>query len=139
MAISRNKNNQIISNRISPALQNFQRRKEMEKEVKSKAVLFVLLIGILSVIAPAVVREQSAFAGSIVAWGDNYHGQCNVPSPNADFTAIAAGYEHSLGLKQDAHLLTSGIIRGVYYFSLRSRPVGRAKKKKKNEPGNKQK
>jgi hypothetical protein len=38
-------------------------------------------------------------AGSIVAWGDNYNGQCNVPAPNSGFVAVAAGYYHSLGLK----------------------------------------
>ena len=40
--------------------------------------------------------------GSIVAWGCggpvNYT-QCDVPSPNAGFTAVAGGYFHSLGLK----------------------------------------
>ena len=34
-----------------------------------------------------------------MAWGYNYYGQCNVPSPNTGFTAIAAGGDHSLGLK----------------------------------------
>lgn len=36
--------------------------------------------------------------GSIVAWGSNSSGQCSVPLPNADFTDIAAGGSHSLGL-----------------------------------------
>ena len=36
--------------------------------------------------------------GSIVAWGWNGYGQCNVPAPNADFVAVAAGWLHSLGL-----------------------------------------
>ena len=31
--------------------------------------------------------------GSIVAWGYNDYGQCNVPSPNTGFVAIAAGYD----------------------------------------------
>jgi hypothetical protein len=31
--------------------------------------------------------------GSIVAWGFNGWGQCNVPSPNVGFTAVAAGGE----------------------------------------------
>jgi hypothetical protein len=39
--------------------------------------------------------------GSIAAWGHNYYGQCNVPSPNTDFVAVAAGCWHNLGLKQD--------------------------------------
>ena len=37
--------------------------------------------------------------GSIVAWGDNCNGECNVPVPNTGFDAIAAGTYHSLGLK----------------------------------------
>ena len=37
--------------------------------------------------------------GSIVAWGRNDYGQCDVPSPNQDFVAVAGGWPHSLGLK----------------------------------------
>ena len=37
--------------------------------------------------------------GSIVTWGHNYSGQCNVPSPNTGFVALAGGGGHSLGLK----------------------------------------
>ena len=37
--------------------------------------------------------------GTIVAWGENDFGRCDIPSPNADFVAVAAGYYHSLGLK----------------------------------------
>lgn len=40
-----------------------------------------------------------SFEGPISAWGFNYSGQTNVPSPNSGFTAIAAGGAHSLGLK----------------------------------------
>jgi hypothetical protein len=37
--------------------------------------------------------------GSIVAWGGNWDGQCNVPLPNTGFTAIAGGESYSLGLR----------------------------------------
>ena len=37
--------------------------------------------------------------GTIVAWGYNDSGQCDVPVPNADFVAVAGGRYHSLGLK----------------------------------------
>jgi hypothetical protein len=43
--------------------------------------------------------------GAVVAWGDNSYGQCNLPSPNADFVAVAAGGglwgggSRSLGIK----------------------------------------
>jgi hypothetical protein len=37
--------------------------------------------------------------GSIMAWGDNGLGQCNLPAPNSGFVAIAAGYSHSLAIR----------------------------------------
>jgi len=37
--------------------------------------------------------------GTIVAWGWNIVGQCDVPPPNTDFVAVAGGYDCSLGLK----------------------------------------
>ena len=46
--------------------------------------------------------------GSIVAWGDNEYGQCNVPEPNAGFIAIAAYSQHNLGLKQDGSIVAWG-------------------------------
>ena len=46
--------------------------------------------------------------GSIVAWGRNWFGQCDVPSPNEDFTAVATGYSHSMGLKTDGSIVAWG-------------------------------
>lgn len=46
--------------------------------------------------------------GSIVAWGSNHHGQCNVPAPNSGFLAVAAGHAHSLGLKADGSIVAWG-------------------------------
>jgi alpha-tubulin suppressor-like RCC1 family protein len=43
--------------------------------------------------------------GSIVAWGRNQEGQCNVPAPNTGFVAVAAGYDHSMGLKADGSIV----------------------------------
>ena len=40
--------------------------------------------------------------GSIVAWGWNGDGQCNIPSPNSGFIAIAAGGDDSLALRAEA-------------------------------------
>lgn len=39
--------------------------------------------------------------GSIVAWGANTEGQCNVPQPNAGFVTIAAGAACSLAVECD--------------------------------------
>jgi hypothetical protein len=49
--------------------------------------------------------------GSIVAWGYNYYGQCNVPAPNTGFVAVAGGGFHSLGLKADGSIVAWGLNR----------------------------
>jgi hypothetical protein len=56
--------------------------------------------------------------GSIVAWGRNNAGQCNVPSPNASFMAVAAGASHSLGLRSvpTAVTLNEVIGEGVHAY-----------------------
>jgi hypothetical protein len=46
--------------------------------------------------------------GTIVAWGSNTYGQCNVPAPNADFIGIEAGSFHGLGLKSDGSIVAWG-------------------------------
>ncbi|UCG33065.1 MAG: hypothetical protein JSU68_00240, partial [Phycisphaerales bacterium] len=40
--------------------------------------------------------------GSIVSWGHNSYGQCDVPVPNTDFVALAAGNTHGLGIRSYA-------------------------------------
>ncbi len=46
--------------------------------------------------------------GSIVAWGDNPFGQCDIPPPNSGFVAFAGGFSHSLGVKADGSILAWG-------------------------------
>src|SRR5687767_11071901 len=46
--------------------------------------------------------------GSIVAWGYNGSGQCNVPGANTGFVTIAAGWYHGLGLKADGSIMAWG-------------------------------
>ena len=46
--------------------------------------------------------------GSVVAWGWNAYGQCDVPAPNSGFTAVAAGGYHSLGLRMDGSVAAWG-------------------------------
>ena len=50
-----------------------------------------------------------AQAGSLVAWGWNWYGQCDVP-PGDDFVAVApgGGFGFSLALKQDGSLAAWG-------------------------------
>ena len=40
-----------------------------------------------------------------MAWGSNGSGQCNVPSPNKDFVAVAGSASHSLGLKVNGKIV----------------------------------
>lgn len=37
--------------------------------------------------------------GNIICWGDNLYGQRTVPAPNSGFTQVAAGGQHTCGLK----------------------------------------
>jgi hypothetical protein len=39
------------------------------------------------------------FDGTIVAWGENGDGQCDVLAPNSNYIAVSGGALHSLGLK----------------------------------------
>jgi len=52
--------------------------------------------------------QGSPLGGSIVAWGNNGNGQCNVPSPSTAFVAVAGGAWHSLGLKADGAIVAWG-------------------------------
>jgi len=67
------------------------RRNQDMREAILSIVLAVLTFG-----SPSA---QAAQTGSIVAWGSNEYGQCNVPDPNSYFTTISAGWDHNLGLK----------------------------------------
>lgn len=43
-----------------------------------------------------------------MTWGRNDYGQLNVPGPNVDFVAVAAGAMHGLGLKADGSVVAWG-------------------------------
>jgi len=51
---------------------------------------------------------SEAHEGSIVTWGYNDYGQCDVPPPNSDFVAIAAGGYFSMGLKWSGSIVAWG-------------------------------
>ncbi len=64
-------------------------------------LLMVVLLSILAGTAGAVTT------GSIVAWGDNTYGQCNVPAGN-DFIAIDSGFNHNIALRADGTIVAWG-------------------------------
>jgi hypothetical protein len=59
----------------------------------------------------AVTTDTITLGGggyTVVAWGRNDDGQCDVPAPNSGFVAVAGGYAHSLGLKSDGSIAIWG-------------------------------
>ncbi len=55
-----------------------------------------------------VLAADGLAVGEIMVWGDNTYQQCEVPDPNTDFAAVAAGYYHSLGLLTDGSIVAWG-------------------------------
>jgi alpha-tubulin suppressor-like RCC1 family protein len=62
--------------------------------------------GILKQVAPK--RYGLKADGSIVAWGYQGVGACDVPEPNTGFVVVAAGASHGLGVKEDGSIVAWG-------------------------------
>ncbi|MEX0325490.1 MAG: RCC1 domain-containing protein [Puniceicoccaceae bacterium] len=60
--------------------------------------------------------------GTVIAWGSNYGGVCNVPPEATNVVAVAAGASHSLALRADGTVIAWG---GNHYNSCEV-PVGLA-------------
>ena len=70
-----------------------------------RKIVFILLATLLVIISWPC---ESAFAGYIEAWGDNFYGQIDLVPTGNDFEAIAAGVYHSLALKSDRSVVGWG-------------------------------
>jgi hypothetical protein len=73
--------------------------------IRQVSISALVCLGILLLGAGVAYCQQT---GSILAWGGNYAGQCDVPAPNEGFVAVAAGEDHSLGLKSDGTIVAWG-------------------------------
>ena len=67
----------------------------------------VMTIAVVFVTAFCTVAAGQT-SGIVEAWGDNEQGECEVVDPSADFTAVAGGNNHSLGLKNDGSVVAWG-------------------------------
>ena len=76
-----------------------------QSHTRNTIIARALVTTALLVSWPAIAAAQD---GLIVAWGDNFYGQLDVPAPNTDFVAVAGGNNHSLGLKSDASIVAWG-------------------------------
>ncbi len=68
----------------------------------------LLLIWLFGAALAVSIACPACGQGSIVGWGANWSGQCDVPSPNNGFVAIAAGGLHSMGLKSGGSIVAWG-------------------------------
>ncbi len=83
----------------------------MRSSAKDEKCFFIIIISVCFFLSAFVFTIPVYAAGKIVAWGcGNWEdlGQCDVPSPNMDFTAISAGHRFSLGLKNTGSIVTWG-------------------------------
>jgi alpha-tubulin suppressor-like RCC1 family protein len=85
----------------------------MRSGAKDQRYSLITVFSVCFSLSSCVFPVPLCAAVEIVAWGYNGYGQCTVPSPNTGFTAIAAAYYHSLGLKTDGSIVAWGNIGPV--------------------------
>src|SRR6266566_2843471 len=64
------------------------------------------LLGLLAALCFAASRAQAS-DGTLVSWGDDEFGQVS-GTPTGIFSAVAAGYSHSVGLRTNGTLVSWG-------------------------------
>lgn len=58
-------------------------------------------------------NSHSSFAQNVIAWGNNDSGQTDVPADATNVIAVAAGWNHSLALRDDGTVISWGAITHV--------------------------
>src|SRR5262245_39604534 len=78
--------------------------------VKYQLLRLALAVSLLLLCAsPRTSVAQVAIADAVVAWGNNEYGQTTVPvTALSGVTAIAAGYGHTVALKNDGTVVAWG-------------------------------
>ena len=71
-------------------------------------VASLVVLTVLAATLPAAAEVGYLDEGTVVAWGRNQEGQCNVPAGLADVTQVAGGGWHSLALKADGSVVAWG-------------------------------
>ena len=66
---------------------------------------YVVLLCVLLSIFCGRTSVEATTTGSVFVWGSNQNGEWNVPPPNEDFVAIAAGDYHNLALKSNGSIV----------------------------------
>lgn len=73
-------------------------------------------LGSVTSAPPAVLTVNPATSGTVVAWGDDYYGQTQLPVVGqSGITAIAAGEEHSVALRYDGLVIAWGANDGGWW------------------------
>ncbi len=78
----------------------------MSARKRSFLMLFLILVIILCTVNPTTGDPESEMM--VFVQGNNNYDQVNVPAPNKDFIAIAAGHDHILGLKSNGSIVAWG-------------------------------
>ena len=89
---------------MNPAIRENTRRGR--GTIRGACVLALACVS--ATLTPVGIVNAEKPQGAIVGWGFNSSGKSDAPSPNTGFVGIAAGVEHSLGLKVDGSIVAWG-------------------------------